>query len=108
MSILVSRTSARQADPLLDDLLRGAILLGVLLVVLIPGARGHSATVGWWPLWLLGMPLASWWALHGFGLPWCLSAGRTDQAVQPRRRPRDRLQARRRSPSVTPRRQRAA
>lgn len=53
----------------LDSCLRHAVILGALTVLLIPAARGSSAWFGWWPLWLLGMPLSAWWSLRGFPLP---------------------------------------
>ena len=56
-------------DPRLDMALRRIVLLGAALVLAVPAARGHSAWLGALPLWLLGMPLASWWALHRFRLP---------------------------------------
>ena len=53
----------------LDSLLRQAVILGTLVVLLLPAARGSSQWLGWWPLWLVGMPLAAWWSLRGFPLP---------------------------------------
>lgn len=53
----------------LELLLRRAVVLGALAVLLIPAARGSSEWLGWLPLWLLGMPLVAWWALHRFPLP---------------------------------------
>lgn len=70
----------------LDALLRQLVILGALAVLLVPAARGSSALLGWWPLWLLGMPLAAWWSLRRFPLP-------TLALRLPRRR---RVQARRR------------
>ena len=40
----------------LDSILRQAVMLGTLAVLLVPAARGSSELVGWWPLWLVGMP----------------------------------------------------
>lgn len=53
----------------LDAVLRNAVVLGALLVLLLPAARGSSDWFGWLPLWLLGMPLAAWWSLRGWPLP---------------------------------------
>lgn len=53
----------------LDAILRHAVILGTLAVLLIPAARDSNGLVGWWPLWLVGMPLAAWWSLRGFPLP---------------------------------------
>lgn len=59
----------RLPDPRLALALRRIALLGAVLVVALPAARGHSQWLGAWPLWLLAMPLSSLWALHGFRLP---------------------------------------
>lgn len=53
----------------IDSLLRQAVILAALAVLLLPAARGQSHWLGWTPLWLLGMPLVAWWALHRFRLP---------------------------------------
>ena len=53
----------------LDATLRHAVILGTLSVLLIPAARGSSEWFGWLPLWLVGMPVAAWWALHRFRVP---------------------------------------
>lgn len=82
-------------DPRLDRVLRRAVVLGALAVLLIPAARGHNDWLGWMPLWLVGMPLMAWWALHRFPLP-----------ARPARR--SRLQARRRSGPQARRRPAAA
>jgi hypothetical protein len=71
-------------DPRLDRILRRLIGWGVLAVLLLPAARGTSAWLGWMPLWLVAMPLASWWALHRFRLPRATAA--TVHARAPRRR----------------------
>ncbi|PPU93488.1 hypothetical protein [Xanthomonas albilineans] len=52
--------------PGLCRLLKQVTLVGLAMVVVWPAARGDSAWLGWWPLWLLGMPLSAWWALHRF------------------------------------------
>ena len=72
--------------------LRDASLYGAVLVALVPAARGQHAWLGWWPLWLVGMPLMAWWGAAGMPVP---AGGRVSAAVAcqpPRRR-----QARRRS-----------
>ncbi|MCA1714771.1 MAG: hypothetical protein LC715_06600 [Gammaproteobacteria bacterium] len=56
-------------DPRLDCGLRRLVLIGLTAVLLLPAARGYSVWLGWVPLWLLGMPLVGWWALHRFRLP---------------------------------------
>ena len=85
--------SPAQAYPALERALRQAAYLGLGLVVLLPAARGHSDWLGWMPLWLVGMPLAAWWAMHRFRLPgW--PAGRAS-VPRPARRRRSRAQARR-------------
>ena len=56
-------------DRRLDLAMRRIVLIGAALVLAVPAARGDSFWLGALPLWLLGMPLASWWALHRFRLP---------------------------------------
>lgn len=58
----------------LDEILAAVLGVGLVLVALIPAARG-SAAVGWLPMWLVGMPAVAWWALHGFALPQPSPAG---------------------------------
>ena len=48
---------------------RHAALAGLALVLVWPAARGSSEWLGWLPLWLVGMPLAAWWAVLRFPLP---------------------------------------
>ena len=80
-------------DPRLDEALKLVLAIGAVLVLLLPAARGSVASIGWLPMWLLGMPLVALWACRGFHLPW---AGRTGPAsLRPRRR-RSAPQARRR------------
>lgn len=95
-----SQPSRSTTDPRLERLLRQTVLVSTLLVLAVPMARGHSVWFGSLPLWLLGMPLVSWWALHRFRLP---------RPVQPRvqgggRRRRGAVQARRRPDARNPRR----
>ncbi len=87
-------------DPHLDRALRRLVMIGLAAVLLLPVARGSSAWLGWMPLWLLGMPLAGWWALHRFHLPHWPKA----QAEPACRRRQGRAQARRRGPQGLPRR----
>ena len=63
------RPRPEPVDPRLDTVLRHATAIGVVLVLLLPAARGTQAALGWLPLWLLAMPLVAWWALHRFALP---------------------------------------
>ena len=85
----------RQApDAQLERALRGIVIAGALLVLAIPAARGSSPWFGALPLWLLAMPLASWWALHHFRMP-RLQSQHVSVAVTRRRR-RGGAQARRR------------
>ncbi|MCL1634887.1 hypothetical protein M2650_09620 [Luteimonas sp. SX5] len=93
-----TRRAASAADPELDRLLKQAVLIGLIVVLALPTARGYSAWFGWVPLWLLGMPLTAWWALHRFRLPQRAVEG----APAMRRRPR--VQARRRFQAAAPHR----
>jgi hypothetical protein len=80
-------------DPRIERALRTWITWGALAVLLLPAARGHTAWLGWMPLWLVAMPATAWWALHRFALPrWPVNAVREGQ----RRRRRGAPQARRR------------
>lgn len=88
-------------DPRLERALRRAVAVGLALVLLFPFARGQLPWLGWAPLWLLGMPLAAWWALHRFRLP------RWPRPADHRRR-RVRAQARRRAIPLRPGLARAA
>ncbi|KLD76542.1 hypothetical protein FZ025_11935 [Xanthomonas hyacinthi] len=88
MPIARSSRPAHAPHPGLRRLVRQALLAGLALVLVWPAARGYSEWLGWRPLWLLGMPLSAWWALHRFPLP-----------LRPLRRvlaQRPRVQARRR------------
>ena len=88
-------------DRRLERAMRRIVLIGAALVLAVPAARGESTWLGALPLWLLGMPLASWWALHRFRLPrWPQPA-----TTSARRRRGGSAQARRRGGSV-PRRER--
>lgn len=73
-------------DRRLELVLRRAVGSGALLVLALPVARGYSFWFGALPLWLLGMPLASWWALHHFRLPRWPHTVTTDAGTGRRRR----------------------
>lgn len=94
-------------DPRLDEALKVLLAVGAVVVLLWPGARGSVASIGWLPMWLLGMPLVALWALHGFRVPW---AGRTSGRVPAsgRRRPAVPQARRRRRTAVAAVRTRAA
>lgn len=78
----------------LEDTLKYALAIGGVLVLLLPGARGFSETLGWLPLWLLGMPAIALWALKGFPLPG--RPAEAEIAAMSTRRRRSGPQARRR------------
>ena len=99
MSGYLSNSQAASArDPRLERALRTAIVAGLALALLLP-ARSHW--LGWTPLWLLGMPLSAWWALHRFRLP-------RPTMISARRRRRPGGKARRRHPTGQRRLLRAA
>ena len=87
---------AATPDPRLDLWLRRGVWLGCTLL-LLPAMRGHSEWLGWMPLWVLGMPLAAWWALHRFRLPRWVKGQSNDLGCRRRRRG---VQARRRRESL--------
>jgi len=92
------------SDPRLERTLRRCIAIGALLVLAVPAARGYSTWLGALPMWLLAMPLVSWWALHRFRLP-----RRPQPRSEPvRRRRRNTAQARRRPTRAMPGLARAA
>lgn len=76
---------SERADPRLLRVVPQLALAGLAVVLVWPAARGSSA-------WLVGMPLAAWWALLRCPLP-------TLVALRSLRR--DHGQARRRSPTRT-------
>ena len=53
----------------IEPVLRQLVIVGTLLILLVPAARGSSQWIGWLPLWLVGMPLAAWWSLRRFPMP---------------------------------------
>jgi hypothetical protein len=61
-------TDSRKPLSLLDEILCTAAAVGLVLVALLPAARGMSA-IGWLPMWLVAMPALAWWALHRFAVP---------------------------------------
>jgi hypothetical protein len=89
-SVSPEATAARGPDPQLERVLRRVVATGLALVLLFPLARGEIPWLGWAPLWLVGMPLAAWWALHRFRLPqWPdrrAGSGRRHRHAQARRR----------------------
>lgn len=98
----------RRADapePVLERVLRYWFAGGLLGVCLVPALRGSSEWIGWGPLWLVGMPLAAWWALHHFRLPPAVPAmaarlRRLRPRAQARRRRRGGLSAGRRAAAL--------
>lgn len=87
------RVIPERADPRLLRSVQQLALAGVALVLVWPAARGSTAWLGWLPMWLVGMPLASWWALLRFPLPRLRQRRRT--GGQARRRGHPPLQGRR-------------
>lgn len=83
--------SADAPESGLEKALRYWFAAGLLGVCLVPALRGSSEWIGWLPLWLVGMPLAAWWALHRFRLPAAAPA-----LARRLRQMRPRAQARRR------------
>ncbi|MGB3871108.1 MAG: hypothetical protein WA956_00375 [Stenotrophomonas sp.] len=81
------RIAMQTPDPRVLRCVRQVALAGLALVLVWPAMRGSSAWFGWLPLWLAGMPLSAWWALHRFRLP---LAWWKRQAVPRRRSPQAR------------------
>ncbi len=84
--------------PPLAAWLLGALFLGAVAVLSLPAARASGA-LGWTPLWLLGMPLASLAAL---------AAARFHLRLPRRRMPDSSPAMRRRRPGTVQARRRAA
>lgn len=93
-------TEARAPSTVLDEILCTALAVGLVLVALLPAARGVSA-VGWVPMWLVGMPAVAWWAVRGFPLPAAREPRRVPVAVHRHGR-RAAPQARRRARAAAP------
>lgn len=86
----------------------GVAFLGLVAIASLPAARG-AGPVGWMPLWLLGMPLASLAALAAARLHLRLPRRRMpDSSPAMRRRRPGTTQARRRPAPSAPRLPRAA
>jgi hypothetical protein len=80
----------------LDRSLRLWLAIGLLLILLLPAARGVHPAIGWLPFWLLGWPLLSLSLLHRHRwLGWI-----AQQRRSPRSTRRGRRQARRADPST--------
>lgn len=48
--------SSRSAVSVAEQVLLGLLFLAGVALLSLPAARGVSATFGWMPLWLLGLP----------------------------------------------------
>lgn len=44
---------------LIESALLLAVFTGLLMVSLLPAARGSHVLLGWWPLWSVGMPASA-------------------------------------------------
>lgn len=86
-------------DPQLEQALRMALGLGLVLVALLPVARGSTDWLGWMPMWLVGMPAVALWSLHRFRVPLRRATVETGSQASLRRR-RSGAQARRRAAPV--------
>ncbi|RMH92813.1 hypothetical protein EBB59_07545 [Lysobacter pythonis] len=67
----------------LETLLRQAVIAALACAVLLPFAHAPSAAFGWLPLWLVGLPLASW---LGLGLSRRAGLPAVAASARPRRR----------------------
>ncbi|WP_369039190.1 hypothetical protein [Stenotrophomonas maltophilia] len=80
-----------RSDPRLRRVVPQLALAGLAVVLVWPAARGSSVWLGWLPLWLVGMPLAAWWALLRCPLPspavlrWLRGRGAQAQRRRPAR-----------------------
>ena len=83
----------------LDAALRHGLAVAVVVLVLVPAARGHHEALGWLPMWLLGMPAVALWVLRGCPVPTARPAAPARVTVPARAR-RSGPQARRRARRV--------
>lgn len=83
----------------LDAVLRHALAVAVVVLALVPAARGHHEALGWLPMWLLGMPAVALWVLRGCPVPTERPAAPARVTAPPRAR-RSGPQARRRARRV--------
>jgi len=87
--------AATDGAPSLVPWLVGAVFLGAVTVLSLPVARADSAALGWMPLWILGMPLASLAALAAARLRLPRRRMPDSSPAMRRRRPGTTVQARR-------------
>lgn len=59
-----SHPQDRIAPDSLERHVQQALIAGVACVLLFPFARVETASIGWLPLWLVGLPLAAWLGLR--------------------------------------------
>ena len=57
--------TSSSSRPAIDRWLLQALVAGVSVSLLLPFAQVSTATFGWLPLWLTGLPLAAWLGWHG-------------------------------------------
>ncbi|MEG2805879.1 hypothetical protein [Stenotrophomonas sp.] len=87
-------------DPQVLRAVRQVALAGLALVLVWPAARGSSEWLGWWPMWLVGMPCLAWWSLYRFRLPQALLARRSRRRRGPQARRRTRVPLRTARPDL--------
>lgn len=51
----------------LEVVLRHVVAVGVVVLLLVPEARGSHAAIGWLPMWLFAMPACAWWVARRMG-----------------------------------------
>lgn len=64
MPRLQSRPVVRPVDPRLTRLLSQWVILGLLLCIALPAARGYNLWIGWLWYWLLAAPAMALCVLH--------------------------------------------
>ena len=58
---LVMPATAHDQPSLIEQSLLGAVALGLVAMLSLPGGAQHgSETLGWLPFWLLALPLSAW------------------------------------------------
>ena len=69
----------------IDRWLLQAVVTGASISLLLPFAQVNTATFGWLPLWLAGLPLVAWLGWRGLNRVGTMSAADTSVARDRRR-----------------------
>lgn len=63
-----ARSGPGRSEPgRLEVVLRHVVAVGVVVLLLVPEARGSDPVIGWLPMWLFAMPVCAWWMARRMG-----------------------------------------